>query len=300
MHKARLAGKTTETQKTIVEVKGVFFGGQEFPVVAGPCAVETHEQMTTIAGGVHAAGASMLRAGAYKPRTSPYDFQGLAEDGLQILADVGRTSGLPVVTEVVAPEHVALVSRYADMLQIGTRNMANFELLKAVGRSGKPCVLKRGMSATLEEFIMAAEYIMAHGNPHVVLCERGIRTFETYTRNTLDLSAVPALKELTHLPVVVDPSHGTGRRSLVHPMAMAAAACGADGLMVEVHHTPDQSWTGDGVQSLDLPAYSRLMDDLRAILPVLGRGLHLPLARKRQLKTKISSKAADTAAVAAI
>ena len=182
-----------------------------------------------------------------------------------MLARAGKKVGLPVVTEVVAPEHVPLVSRYADMLQIGTRNMSNFELLKAVGRSNRPCLLKRGMSATLEELLMAAEYIMAHGNPRVVLCERGIRTFETYTRNTLDLSAVPALKELTHLPVVVDPSHGTGRRALVEPMALAAVAAGADGLIIEVHHDPDHSWTSDGQQSLDLEAFQRLMSRARAL-----------------------------------
>jgi 3-deoxy-7-phosphoheptulonate synthase len=263
--KARLAVKKWSSQQTIVGVGDLFFGGQDLVVIAGPCAVETQEQMDIIGRGIRAAGAQALRGGAYKPRTCPYDFQGLAEDGLKMLARAGKKAGLPVVTEVVAPEHVPLVSRYADMLQIGTRNMSNFELLKAVGRSNRPCLLKRGMSATLEELLMAAEYIMAHGNPRVVLCERGIRTFETYTRNTLDLSAVPALKELTHLPVVVDPSHGTGRRALVEPMALAAVAAGADGLIIEVHHDPDHSWTSDGQQSLDLEAFQRLMSRARAL-----------------------------------
>lgn len=273
MEKARLAGRESEEQKTVVEVGGQFFGGREFQVIAGPCAVETAQQMCTIATGVRASGARLLRAGAYKPRTSPYDFQGLAEEGLAILAAAGQGAGLPVVTEVVAPGQVALVSHYADMLQIGTRNMTNFELLKAVGGSDRPCLLKRGMSATLEEFVMAAEYIMAHGNPQVILCERGIRTFETYTRNTLDLSAVPALRELTHLPVIVDPSHATGRRSLVGPMVLASAACGADGVIVEVHHDPEHSWTGDGKQSLDLTSFATLMGALQPILEALGRGL---------------------------
>lgn len=268
--KARLAGRASESQKTVVEVSNQFFGGRDFTVIAGPCAVETQEQMDTIALGVRAAGAGVLRAGAYKPRTSPYDFQGLAQEGLAILAAAGRRARLPVVTEVVAPDHVPLVSRYADMLQIGSRNMTNFELLKAVGRSSRPCLLKRGMSATLEEFVMAAEYILSHGNPNVILCERGIRTFETYTRNTLDLSAVPALRELTHLPVVVDPSHGTGRRSLVKPMALAAAACGADGIVLEVHHDPEHSWTGDGKQSLDLPAFHSLMMEIKPLLASLA------------------------------
>ncbi|MGI6611839.1 MAG: 3-deoxy-7-phosphoheptulonate synthase [Limnochordia bacterium] len=271
MSKVRLAGRTSGKQQTVVEVGDLFFGSQGFVVVAGPCAVETQEQMDTIGVGVQAAGAQALRGGAYKPRTSPYDFQGLAEEGLKMLACAGKRAHLPVVTEVVAPEHVPLVSRYADMLQIGTRNMSNFELLKAVGRTKRPCLLKRGMSATLQELLMAAEYIMAHGNSQVVLCERGIRTFETYTRNTLDLSAVPALKELTHLPVVVDPSHATGRRALVEPMALAAVACGADGLVIEVHHDPEHSWTSDGQQSLDLEAFQRLMVHAKTLLRALNR-----------------------------
>lgn len=281
MGKARLAGRTSGRQQTIVEVGDLFFGGQGFVVIAGPCAVETQEQINTIGMGVGEAGAQALRGGAYKPRTSPYDFQGLAEEGLKMLARAGRKARLPVVTEVVAPEHVPMVSRYADMLQIGTRNMSNFELLKAVGRAKRPCLLKRGMSATLEELIMAAEYIMAHGNPQVVLCERGIRTFETYTRNTLDLSAVPALKELTHLPVVVDPSHATGRRTLVEPMALAAVACGADGLVIEVHHDPEHSWTSDGRQSLDLEAFRQLMGRTRSLLRALDR-VAVTTARARE------------------
>ncbi|MGI6083546.1 MAG: 3-deoxy-7-phosphoheptulonate synthase [Limnochordia bacterium] len=281
MSKARLAVKKWSSQQTVVGVRDLFFGGQDLVVIAGPCAVETQEQMDTIGTGVRTAGAQALRGGAYKPRTSPYDFQGLAEEGLKMLARAGKRSRLPIVTEVVAPEHVPLVSRYADMLQIGTRNMSNFELLKAVGRSKRPCLLKRGMSATLEELLMAAEYIMAHGNPRVVLCERGIRTFETYTRNTLDLSAVPALKELTHLPVVVDPSHGTGRRALVEPMALAAVACGADGLIIEVHHDPEQSWTSDGQQSLDLDAFQRLMSRAKALWQTMQQVNPRPRSNQR-------------------
>lgn len=271
MQRARLASRKSSVQNTVVEVGGQYFGGAAFPVIAGPCAVETQEQIALIAEGVRAAGGGLLRAGAYKPRTSPYDFQGLAQEGLALLTEAGHRVGMPVVTEVVAPEQVPLVARYADMLQVGTRNMGNYELLKAVGRSRRPCLLKRGMSSTLEEWVMAAEYILAAGNPNVVLCERGIRTFENYTRNTLDLSAVPAVKELTHLPVVVDPSHGTGRRSLVKPMALAAVAAGADGLMVEVHHDPERSWTGDGKQSLDIAQFAELMVEIRAFLPTVGK-----------------------------
>jgi len=287
MMQAPLAGRKSADQKTLVEVSGLYFGGREFIVAAGPCAVETCEQMDVIAKGISGCGARLLRGGAYKPRTSPYDFQGLAEEGVPILAETGHRYGLAVVTEVVAPDHVAAVAAQVDMLQIGTRNMSNFELLKAVGRSGKPCLLKRGMSATLEELVMAAEYIMAHGNSHVVLCERGIRTFERYTRNTLDLSAVPALKELTHLPVVVDPSHGTGKRSLVRPMALAAAAAGADGLLLEVHHDPDHSWTGDGRQSLTIEELRRLMFELRTILPALGRTLNYRFSVDEQSRTEV-------------
>jgi len=273
MTKAQLAGISTAQQRSIVEVSGLFFGGQDFQVIAGPCAVETPEQMDIIARGVRYSGASLLRAGAYKPRTSPYDFQGLAEKGLDILASISERYTLPVVTEVTAAEQIPLAIKHASMVQIGARNMANYELLKAVGRSQCPCLLKRGMSATLEELVMAAEYIMAHGNERVILCERGIRTFETYTRNTLDLSAVPSLRELTHLPVIVDPSHGTGRRSLVLPMALAAAAAGADGILVEVHHDPDHSWTGDGRQSLNLTQLGELMESLRSIVSAVGRRL---------------------------
>ncbi len=274
MMQARLAGRSSAQERTVLEVGGLFFGGSEFQVIAGPCAVETPEQMEIIARGVRASGARFLRGGVYKPRTSPYDFQGLAEDGLAILAQAGRRYSLPVVTEVTAPEQVPRVAASADVLQIGTRNMSNFELLKAVGRTARPCLLKRGMSATLEELVMAAEYVMAHGNHRVILCERGIRTFESYTRNTLDLSAVPALRELTHLPVVVDPSHATGRRSLVHPMSLAAAAAGADGILVEVHNDPENSWTGDGRQSLNLAEFRALMDDLRCIVPVIRRNAY--------------------------
>ncbi|HEX6972290.1 MAG TPA: 3-deoxy-7-phosphoheptulonate synthase [Limnochordia bacterium] len=251
----------------------VTIGEGRVVVIAGPCAVETEAQIVETACALRAAGAAMLRGGAFKPRTSPYSFQGLGEAGLRLLAAARAKSGLPIVTEVVEPGLVPVVAEYADILQVGARNMANFSLLKAVGRARKPVLLKRGMMATLEEYLLAAEYVLAEGNPAVILCERGIRTFETHTRNTLDLSAVPALKEMTHLPVLVDPSHGTGRRSLVIPMARAAIAAGADGLLVEVHPTPDASWTSDGSQSLTLEGFSALMHELEPLCRTLGKVL---------------------------
>lgn len=271
----KLAARAVHPEGTRVTVGNVEVGGSEFVVCAGPCAVETQSQMIETATRVAEAGARLLRGGAFKPRTSPYAFQGLGEEGLRMLAEAGREAGLPVVTEVVTPEDAGLVARYADALQVGARNMQSFALLKALGRAGKPVLLKRGLSATIEELLMAAEYIVAHGNPDVILCERGIRTFETATRNTLDLNAVALLKKLTHLPVLVDPSHGTGRRDLIGPLSHAAAAVGADGIIVEVHPEPDHALS-DGAQSITPPAFAEIMHDLAAILPLAGRWLAPP------------------------
>jgi 3-deoxy-7-phosphoheptulonate synthase len=226
--------------------------------MAGPCSVESREQLLTTARAVERAGATILRGGAYKPRTSPYDFQGLGIEGLKLLAEARALTGLKIITEVLSEENVSLVAEHADILQIGSRNMQNFALLKKLGRCGRPVLLKRGMSSTIKEFLLSAEYILSEGNPNVILCERGIRTFETYTRNTLDISAVPLLNELTHLPVVIDPSHATGKRSLVKSMAKAAVAAGADGLLVEVHPRPEEALS-DGPQSLSLEEFEELM-----------------------------------------
>jgi 3-deoxy-7-phosphoheptulonate synthase len=249
-------------QKSAIPVENVMIGDGGFVVMAGPCSVEGYDQLITTADAVAAAGAQILRGGAYKPRTSPYDFQGLAEEGLKLLAEARKRTGLKVITEVLDTEDVELVAEYADILQVGARNMQNFALLKKLGDVSKPIMLKRGLSATIKEFLLSAEYIVTHGNPNVILCERGIRTFETATRNTLDLAAVPLLSELTHLPVIVDPSHATGKRSLVHPLAKAAVAVGADGLMIEVHPTPETAWS-DGPQSLRLEEFAKMMDDLQ-------------------------------------
>jgi 3-deoxy-7-phosphoheptulonate synthase len=248
-----------------IRVNGAEIGGDEFIVIAGPCSVESEEQILRTAEAVARAGAKMLRGGAYKPRTSPYDFQGMEEAGLKLLRKAKEATGLAIVTEVMSESDVDLVAEHADILQIGARNMQNFSLLKALGRTTRPVLLKRGMSSTIRELLMSAEYIVAHGNPHVVLCERGIRTFESATRNTCDLSAVAVLNELTHLPVLVDPSHAAGRRSLVPPLARAAAAIGADGLLVEVHPTPENA-ISDGAQSLSLPEFERMMRDLAPYL----------------------------------
>lgn len=257
-----LVSRELHPEGSCFEVAGVRFGQGHFPVIAGPCSVESEEQILRSAEAVAQAGAQMLRGGAFKPRTSPYDFQGLGEAGLQLLAKAREESGLPIVTEVLAEADVCLVAAYADLLQVGARNMQNYALLKALGKAGRPVLLKRGLSATLKEFLMAAEYIVAHGNPEVILCERGIRTFEPHTRNTCDIAAIPALQELTHLPVVLDPSHATGRRSLIKPLARAAAAIGADGLLVEMHPEPAKAWS-DGEQSLDAEEFSQLMAELR-------------------------------------
>jgi 3-deoxy-7-phosphoheptulonate synthase len=267
----KLVSRDFHPKNTIVKAGGVEIGGGRRPVVvAGPCAVESEEQIVATARAVKAAGAHMLRGGAFKPRTGPHTFQGLKEEGLKLLALASRETGLPFVTEVMSPDTVGLVAGYADMLQVGARNMQNFDLLRELGRIRKPVLLKRGMSATIEEFLAAAEYILAEGNPAVILCERGIRTFETATRNTLDLAVVPLIKELSHLPVMVDPSHATGRRSLVPPMAKSALVAGADGILLEVHPDPERALS-DGPQSLTLQGFERLMEEMGKLIGFLGR-----------------------------
>jgi 3-deoxy-7-phosphoheptulonate synthase len=261
----KLASKEMRKERTVVKIGKLSIGGPQFVVMAGPCSVETREQILKSAEIVKAAGAQMLRGGAFKPRTSPYSFQGLEEEGLKLLAEAREKVGLPFVTEVITPTDVPLVAKYADMLQIGARNMQNYALLKEVGRIQRPVLLKRGMSSTLKELLMSAEYIMSQGNYNVVLCERGIRTFEDYTRNTCDLSAVPALKEMSHLPVIVDPSHGTGVRSLIGPVSKAAVAVGADGLIIEVHPNPEEAYS-DGAQSLMPKQFDKLMEDVKKYL----------------------------------
>jgi 3-deoxy-7-phosphoheptulonate synthase len=248
--------------KSRIRVDGLDIGGDEFIVMAGPCSVESEKQIMQAAEGVAKAGAKLLRGGAFKPRTSPYDFQGLETEGLKLLAKAKRETGLGIITEVMSDRDVDLVAEYADVLQIGARNMQNFALLKALGKCPRAVLLKRGMSSTIKELLMSAEYVVAHGNPNVILCERGIRTFETYTRNTCDIVAVPALNELTHLPVILDPSHATGRRSLIAALARAAVAIGADGLIVEVHPAPEKAFS-DGAQSLDLNQFRKMMGDLQ-------------------------------------
>jgi 3-deoxy-7-phosphoheptulonate synthase len=266
----KLVSRDFHPKNTIVKVAGLEIGAGRRPVVmAGPCAVESEAQIVKTARAVKAAGADMLRGGAFKPRTGPHTFQGLREEGLKLLALASRETGLPFVTEVISPETVGLVADYAHLLQVGARNMQNFELLRELGKIRKPVLLKRGMSATIEEFLAAAEYILAEGNPSVILCERGIRTFETATRNTLDLAVVPLIKELSHLPIVVDPSHATGRRSLVAPMVKAALVAGANGVMVEVHPEPEKALS-DGPQSLTVAGFERLMEDVGRLLEFLG------------------------------
>jgi len=268
----KLACRDFHPEDTVVKVNGHTIGGRRVVVMAGPCAVEDRAQLLETAWIVREAGASFLRGGAFKPRTSPYSFQGLGEEGLEFLAEARQATGLGIVTEVMTSEQVPLVSQYADILQVGTRNMQNYNLLHAVGEAKKPVLLKRGWMATLEEWLMAAEYILSHSNNQVILCERGIRTFETYTRNTLDISAVPALKALTHLPVVVDPSHGTGRWELVGPMSRAALAAGADGLIIEVHPHPERAFS-DGAQSLKPARFRDLMERLQRVAHAVGREL---------------------------
>jgi 3-deoxy-7-phosphoheptulonate synthase len=268
----KLASRDFQPADTSFQLNGHIIGGQRVIVMAGPCAVESREQIIETAHMVKEAGAHLLRGGAFKPRTSPYSFQGLGEEGLQYLAEAREATGLAVVTEVMAPEQVPLVAQYADVLQIGTRNMQNYALLHAVGESGVPVLLKRGMMSTIEELLMSAEYILSHGNQRVMLCERGIRTFETYTRNTLDINAVPVLKELTHLPVIVDPSHATGKWHLVSAVSKAAVAAGADGLIIEVHPNPELAMS-DGAQSLRPARFAELMAELRLLAQAVGRTL---------------------------
>ncbi|VVJ20427.1 2-keto-3-deoxy-D-arabino-heptulosonate-7-phosphate synthase I beta (EC [Amycolatopsis camponoti] len=270
--KYKLVSREHHPERSTVYVGGVPVGPDTVTLIAGPCAVETPEQTLEAARMAQAAGAVLLRGGAFKPRTSPYAFQGLGERGLQILADVRAETGLPIVTEVVSADDVGMVARYADMLQVGTRNMSNFGLLQAVGEAGKPVLLKRGMSATIEEWLMAAEYVAQRGNLDIVLCERGIRTFETATRNTLDISAVPVVQRLSHLPVMIDPSHSGGRRDLVLPLSRAAVAVGADGVLVDVHPHPEQALC-DGPQALLAEDLERLAAELDALSGVVGRGL---------------------------
>jgi 3-deoxy-7-phosphoheptulonate synthase len=266
----KLASREFRPTDTVVEVAGVPIGGKQLTVIAGPCSVESEEQLMTTGLAVKAAGARLLRGGAYKPRTSPYSFQGLGEDGLKILAKVREATGLGIVTEVMESSEVDMVADYADLLQVGARNMHNTKLLRALSRLSKPILLKRNFSATLNEFLMSAEYLLAGGNDRVVLCERGIRTFVEYTRNTLDLNIVPAIKKLSHLPIIVDPSHGTGRHDLVIPMSLAAVAAGADGLIVEVHPNPSEAFS-DGEQSLTPDNFARLMQSLRGVASAVGR-----------------------------
>ena len=269
-HAYKLVSREVKPEDSVVSVGGVPVGGPALIVVAGPCAVESREQLLTIARQVKEAGARILRGGAFKPRTSPYSFQGLGEEGLRILAEAREATGLPVVTESVDVENVDLVERYADAIQVGARNMQNYSLLRRVGKCGKPVLLKRGISATLEEFLMSAEYILSEGNYQVILCERGVRTFTDFSRNTLDLSVVPAVKSLSHLPILVDPSHATGRRDKVLPLSRAAVAVGADGVIVEVHHDPDRALS-DGPQSITPESFAELTRQLRGIAGVIGR-----------------------------
>jgi 3-deoxy-7-phosphoheptulonate synthase len=275
----KLVGRELKEETTVVDLgDGARIGGKEIAVIAGPCAVENREQTRAVAAAVSAAGARFFRGGAYKPRTSPYSFQGLAEEGLKILAEVRRDFGLKIVTEAIDVESIELVEHYGDVIQIGARNMQNFSLLKRAGKSSKPILLKRGISATLDELLMAAEYILSEGNYNVILCERGIRTFTDHTRNTLDLSVIPAVQRLSHLPIIVDPSHGTGRREKVIPLSRAAIAVGADGLMIEVHNHPEEALS-DGNQSIEPPELEQLMNEIRQIAQVLDRSVNAKPAR---------------------
>ncbi|MFC2170091.1 3-deoxy-7-phosphoheptulonate synthase [Acidobacteriota bacterium] len=266
----KLASREFKPDKSIIKVNDITLGGEDVIVMAGPCAVESEEQIMETALKVKEAGAVILRGGAFKPRTSPYSFQGLKEEGLEILAKAKEKTGLSIITEVIAPELVHTVGEVADILQIGTRNMQNYALLEEVGKHDKPVLLKRGMMATLEEFLMAAEYILSNGNPNVILCERGIRTFEKYTRNTLDLTAVPLLNQLSHLPICIDPSHSTGLRELIIPVCKAAVAAGADGLIIEVHPHPENALS-DGAQSLDPEKFFELINELKPVVSAVKR-----------------------------
>jgi 3-deoxy-7-phosphoheptulonate synthase len=271
MNHAKLAAKSHPHHQTIVHLsEKVAFGGEALVMIGGPCAVESAEQMETVAQSLSAAPVQALRGGVYKPRTSPYAFQGMGEDGLEILAQVRSRYNIPVITEVMSISQIEAIASHVDMLQVGSRNMQNFDLLKALGQAGKPILLKRGLAATIEEFVMAAEYILSHGNPDVVLCERGIRSFDNYTRNVLDLGAVAALKQITHLPVIVDPSHAVGKRELIAPVAKAAVACGADGLIIECHPEPEKS-VSDARQALSLEDMVNLVQSLRLVAASVER-----------------------------
>jgi 3-deoxy-7-phosphoheptulonate synthase len=276
-HAYKLVSREARPEDSVINIGGVDVGGSGIVVVGGPCAVESLDQTRTIAEGIKNGGGQLFRGGAYKPRTSPYSFQGLGERGLEILARVREEFDLPVITEAIDHETLQLVDKYADCIQIGARNMQNFSLLKSAGRARKPVLLKRGMSATLEELLLSAEYIMAEGNYNVVLCERGVRTFADHTRNTVDLSVVPAIKRISHLPILVDPSHGTGKRNKVLPMSRAAIAVGADGVLVEVHHKPEEALS-DGPQAILPDAFAKLVAECDAIAHVLGRALQPALA----------------------
>jgi 3-deoxy-7-phosphoheptulonate synthase len=276
----KLASRTFKPDNTVIVVDDLRIGGDEVIVMAGPCSAESEEQVEASAAAVRRAGAKVLRGGAFKPRSSPYSFQGLGEDGLRLLRSAADRHNLKLITEVMDISQLALIERYADILQVGARNMQNFTLLRELGHSRKAIMLKRGISATIEEWLLSAEYILAGGNMNVMLCERGIRTFESYTRNTLDISAIPVVQKLSHLPVIVDPSHGTGRRDKVAPMARAAVAAGADGLIIEVHCDPDHALS-DGAQSMFPSQFDRLMAELRIIAPAIGRSICLePVARR--------------------
>jgi 3-deoxy-7-phosphoheptulonate synthase len=276
----KLASREFHPQDTIVELNGVAIGANEIVIMAGPCAVESEEQLFATAQAVKAAGATVLRGGAFKPRTSPYQFRGLGENALKILSQAGKETKMPIITEVMSPDHVDLVTKYADILQIGARNMQNFVLLDEVGKTKKPVLLKRGLSSNIQEWLLAAEYILAQGNEQVILCERGIRTFETYTRNTMDVSAIPIIEKVSHLPIIADPSHATGKWYLVIPLALAAVAAGADGLLIEVHPNPDMA-LADGPQSLTFDNFRLLMSQLLPIAQTRNRKLATP-----SMKTK--------------
>ena len=276
----KLASRTFKPEDTVINVGDVRIGGDEVIVMAGPCSAENEAQVNATAAAVKRAGAKVLRGGAFKPRSSPYSFQCLGEEGLKLLRAAANAHDLKLITEVMDTSQIELIDQYADIFQVGARNMQNFTLLRELGRTRKPVMLKRGISATIEEWLLSAEYLLAGGNGQVMLCERGIRTFETYTRNTLDVSAIPIVKQLSHLPIIVDPSHGTGRRDKVAPMARAAAAAGADGLIIEVHCDPDRAMS-DGAQSMFPAQFERLMAELRIIAPAIGRSICLePMARR--------------------
>lgn len=271
-HPFKLASRDFKSEDTVIDVSGVKIGGENFAIMAGPCAVESREQIIETAKYVKSKGAHILRGGAFKPRTSPYSFQGLGEEGLKYMKEASEITGMPIISEIMSEDDIDLLCQYSDILQVGARNMQNFALLKKLGKINKPVFLKRGMAATVKDFLMSAEYIMAGGNHKVILCERGIRTYETATRNTLDLNIVPVVKEWSHLPIMIDPSHGTGRRTAVIPMARASMAVGADGIMIETHPNPDLALS-DGPQSLTFEMFEKMMQELKEIAPVVGKKL---------------------------